>query len=137
MNQDAPRAERPISPWADSAAATSPDGALIAVIDEAREIAMGAPTSGELRISNGMARDGCNPSIVWSDCSSFLAVPWWTRERRQRLMVISVARRSSRCFAGEFRVLELHSFVDGVIEGVDSPVHVPRRFRLDVTELEW
>lgn len=126
-----------ISPWAPSAAASSPDGATTALIEDAVEISMGAPTSGELVLSNGMRRTSCNPSIVWSDCSRFLAVPQWTETRKQRLMVISIERRESRYVGGEYRVLELHAFRDGVVSGVDSPSHRPVEIRVDTSRVEW
>jgi hypothetical protein len=79
----------------------SPDGHTTAQITDASGIAMGAPTSGELRLSNGMTRAGCNPSIVWSEDSDFLAVPQWTRERSQRLLIVCLSRRTSRYAPGE------------------------------------
>ena len=126
-----------ISPWADNAQITSPDGRWIASIAEAGEIGMGAPTLGVLRISNGLTRPSCNPSMVWSSDSEYLAVPQWTRDRRQRLMIISVSRRASRYAPGEYRVLELESFESGVVRGVDSPAHLPTPIRVDITPMDW
>ena len=98
---------------------------------------MGAPTSGDLWISNSMTREACNPSMVWSDDSEYLAVPQWTKGRMQRLMIISVERRMSRYLEGQFRVLELHAFRNGVVSGVDSPIHLPHSFHLNAAGLEW
>ena len=125
-----------ISPWAPHAVLPSPDGKLVAEI-EAMEIGMGGPTFGELSISNRMTRDACNPSMVWSDCSGFLAVPQWTHERRQRLMIVSIKHRGSRYLGPTFRVLELHSFNGGIVVGVDSPIHMTRRFKLSIGDLDW
>lgn len=69
---------------------------VTAVISDATEIAMGAPTSGELKLSNGMRRDNRSPFMVWSDDSEYLAVPQWTQNREQRLMIISMSRFMSR-----------------------------------------
>jgi hypothetical protein len=126
-----------ISPWSSSARLLSPDGQTIAEIDDAWEVGMGAPTSGELVLSNGMRHTSCNPSFVWSDCSRFLAVPQWTDKRNQRLMIISLDRRQSRFIDGEFRVLELHDYSDGIVSGVDSPIHMPTEVRLDTSVIEW
>jgi hypothetical protein len=126
-----------ISPWAASAELASPDGRTVARVADASEIAMGAPTSGTLQLSNGMSRESCNPSMVWSDDSAYLAVPQWTRERRQRLLIVSVARQTSRYAPGEYRVLELHAFRDGVVSGVDSPVYQSRPVAVDVRQLAW
>jgi hypothetical protein len=98
---------------------------------------MGAPTLGVLRISNGLTRPSCNPSMVWSSDSEYLAVPQWTRGRGQRLMIISVSRRASRLAPGEYRVLELESFENGVVRGIDSPAHLPAPIRVDITPMDW
>ena len=126
-----------ISPWTDSVCLTSPDGKLTAAIDDASEIGMGAPTSGILNISNGMSYRGCNPSIVWSDDSQYLAVPQWTRERDQRLLVISLRDKSSGYAPGVFRVLELHLFLNGKIKGIDSPIYQPREIEIDLNQIQW
>jgi hypothetical protein len=115
----------------------SPDGKTKAEIDDAWEVGMGAPTSGELVLSNGMRRESCNPSFVWSDCSRFLAIPQWTDKRMQRLMVISIDHRQSRFVDGEFRVLELHAYDDGIVSGVDSPIHMPTELRIDTSTIVW
>ena len=129
--------ETNISPWAGSVCLTSPDGKLTAAIDDAREVGQGAPTYGTLNISNGMSYRSCNPSIVWSDDSQYLAVPQWTRERNQRLLVISLVRESSGYAPGLFSVLELHSFLDGKIKGIDSPIYQPREIEIDVSRIQW
>jgi hypothetical protein len=67
-----------ISAWDYSLHLTSPNGQITAVIDRASEFGQGSPTSGILKLSNGLTFDGCNPSAVWSDDSKFLAIPQWT-----------------------------------------------------------
>ncbi len=98
---------------------------------------MGAPTRGTLVISNGMSYQRCNPSIVWSDDSQYLAVPQWTHYRNQRLLVISLKQESSGYAPGLFRVLELHSFLNGKIKGIDSPIYQPREIEIDVSQIQW
>jgi hypothetical protein len=126
-----------ISPWTGSVHSTSPDGKFTAAIDDAREVGQGAPTHGVLNISNGMSFRSCNPSIVWSDDSQYLAVPQWTRERKQRLLVISLGQESSGYAPGLFDVLELHSFSNGKIKGIDSPIYQPREIEIDVSQIQW
>jgi len=116
---------------------TSPDGRTTATIEDAMEIAMGGPTFGRLTLSNGMFRESCNPSMVWSEDSEYLAVPQWTKERAQRLLVISVVRRSARYAPSEYRVLELRAFRNGKIRGIDSPIFMPQAIEVDVTALGW
>ena len=124
-----------ISPWTtDTVRLESPDGRKVAILVEPWEIAMGAPTFGELKVSNGQYAEGCNPSMVWSDDSRFLAVPQWF-DRMQRLLILDTdaARRS---FAPDtYRVLELHSFSQGIVAGVDSPIHQPRELAFDIRTL--
>jgi hypothetical protein len=88
----------------------SPHGRVTARIRNAGEIGMGAPTSGKLELSNGMTIPICNPSMVWSSDSEFLAVPHWLDDGRQRLMIISISRRAFRYAPVRFRVLRLDSF---------------------------
>ena len=127
----------PVSPWAWSVRSVSPDGKHTAEIEDVWEVGMGAPTSGKLRLSDGTTYESCNPSIVWSDDSEYLAVPQWTEDRSQRLLVISMSRRRSVHVPEVFRVLELHSFSEGKIRGVDSPIHEPKQVEVEVGELEW
>ena len=131
-----------ISPWISSAEQVSPDGRYRAVIADASEIAMGAPTSGVLVIAEN--RDGgrvvarvesCNPSFVWSDDSRALACPQWTPSRQQRLCIVAVPSGHVRVADGEFRVLELHAFQQGTVRGIDSPVHMPRGLDVSVDGL--
>ena len=126
-----------ISPWTDSVYLTSPDGKLTAAIDDAREVGQGAPTLGILKISNGLSYQRCNPSIVWSDDSQYLAVPQWTRERDQRLLVISLRDKSSGYAPGVFSVLELHLFLNGKIKGIDSPIYQPREIEIGLNQIQW
>jgi hypothetical protein len=127
--------EKPISPWTtETVRLESPDGRKVAILTEPGEIGMGAPTSGELKVSNGQYAESCNPSMVWSDDSRFLAVPQWF-DRMQRLVILDTDFKK-RAFAPEtYRVLELHSFDMGIVEGVDSPVHQPRRVAFDIRSL--
>lgn len=113
----------PISPWSYGENVESPNGDLVAIVNDAAEVGMGAPTSGTLEISNGIEVADCNPSIVWSEDSKYLAVPQWTKSRDQRLMVIDVVSKDKYLVPKKYRVLELHQFKNGVISGIDSPIH--------------
>jgi hypothetical protein len=127
--------ESPISPWhTETLQLESPDKTMVAVLSEPREIAMGAPTSGELKVSNGLSGFNCNPSMIWSDDSIYLAVPQWSQSM-QRLMVLNTIRRKRWFAPGLFRVLALVSFNNGIVEGIDSPIHEPRKVRIDVRSL--
>jgi hypothetical protein len=131
----------PISPWNDSADRTSPDLRFRATIVDACEVGMGAPTSGTLSILDAadkgriIARfESCSPSLVWSSDSTALAVPRWTRERKQKLSVVAVPSGNIIAEAEGFSVLELHEFDRGVVKGVDSPAYMPRAFEFVLDE---
>jgi len=126
-----------ISPWEWSAKLVSPNGKVVATIEDAMEIAMGAPTSGRLKISNEFTMDGCNPSMVWSSDSEYLAVPQWTMTRKQKIVVYSLRDRKFRFAPGEYRVLQLDSFDDGIVKGIDSPIHLPRQVCVNVSQINW
>ena len=121
----------PISAWDSFAKADSPNGQFAAVYDDAMEIAMGAPMSGVLKITekktgNCIAElSSANGSFVWASDSSALAFPRWTRKKMQQLIVLLLPEGKALPLAGEYHVLELGSFYDGLIEGIDSPIHHP------------
>ena len=126
-----------ISAWTYEARQASPDGRLVAEVVDLNEVGMGAPTRGTLRISNGLTRERCSPSFVWSEDSEHLAIPEWTERRNQRLVIVSMSRREGRYAPGEYSVLELAEFDGGVVRGVDSPIHLPRVVEVDVGGLGW
>ena len=126
-----------ISAWDYSLHLTSPDGQITAVIERASEFGQGSPTSGILKLSNGLTFEGCNPSAVWSDDSKFLAIPQWTVKNRQRLLVISIERAAVGYAPDVFELLELHSFSRDKIKGVDLPGYKPRDIEIDLSEVRW
>lgn len=126
-----------ISPWADSAQKPSPDGRYIATVDGAVEIAMGAPTSGNLAIMNRALQElldlkCCNPSFVWASDSSSLAIPQWNDTMQQVLVIIRLPSFQLVHIPQTFRVLQLHSFHNGIVRGVDSPMFHPREVEIAV-----
>jgi tetratricopeptide (TPR) repeat protein len=128
----------PVSPWSDKAKISSPDRKTIAVIDNTQEIGMGGPTSGVLRLSNGLVFERCNPSLVWSADSAYLAVPQWAPDNiSQRLMIVSVLHKLYRYSPGTYRLLLLELFDNGIVTGIDSPRHMPARLRVDISEIDW
>lgn len=122
-----------ISAWDSFAKKESPDGRFIATYNDAMEIAMGAPTRGVIKISE--KKDGAiiaalgdaNGSFIWSADSSSLAFPRWTRSRMQQLVIVRLPQGKIEPLEGEYRVLELESFDQDLIEGIDSPIHRPSK----------
>ncbi|WP_373033753.1 hypothetical protein [Sulfurovum sp.] len=107
----------------------------MAKIEGAGEIAMGAPTCGVLRVSNGIEVEECNPSFVWSDDSQYIAIPHWTPNRKQKIMVIDVAKKKVYLASGVYRVLELYEFINGIIRGIDSPIYEPCKINISVEDV--
>ena len=126
------------SPWhGETAELASPDGAITATVENPMELGMGGPSMGELVLSNGMRREGCSPSMVWSPDSEYLAIAQWGEDHGQRLMILSMSRRQSRYAGRTYRVIELESFDGRIVTFVDSPKSAPVRIELDVSKLEW
>ena len=125
-----------ISPWDVSVELPSPDASVLAQYDGG-EVAMGAPTSGSLVLSNGYSYGSCNASIQWSDDSAFLAVPQWTSELLQRLMLIRISDGAVAYAPETYRVLEIESFSDGVVHGIDSPIHMSKSFACPIEQFVW
>lgn len=111
----------------------SPDGTLVATVTELTEIGTGGPMRGVLRLSNGMHREGCGASIVWSDDSKHLAVPEWTPGGTLRLVILSVARHEARVAPSHAGLVELARFSGGIVDGFDGR----RPASVDVRRIVW
>jgi hypothetical protein len=97
---------------------------------------MGAPTAGRLEIGDKIKLENCNPSMIWSDDSRYLAVPQWQgRDAHQRLVVLDLATGVMLFDSVEYRVLQLESFTEGVIRGVDSPIYMSVALAVEVSRL--
>lgn len=128
---------KPISPWDEKVELASPDKRHLARFDSDTEIGMGGPPMGRLTIitvaepdREFLVADNAAASMVWSPDSRFLAFSRWRGNRMQALCVLRLSDFTVDESPDEFRVLELHSFLDGKIAGVDSPIYQPRTFSL-------
>lgn len=52
-------------------------------------------------------------------------------------MVISTETGRVGYAAETFRVIELHSFLNGMISGTDSPIYEPRRIQIWLDAIQW
>jgi len=126
------------SAWESFVEKDSPDRRYLAVYGDAKEIAMGAPTCGVIKIFE--KKEGsiiielldASASFVWSTDSSSLAFPRWTRSKMQQLVLVRLPQGKIEPLKGEYSVLELESFADGLILGVDSPIHRPSNVSVPV-----
>jgi hypothetical protein len=94
---------------------------------------MSNPTSGTLRLSDGLQIDRCNPAFLWSDDSRFLAVPQWRYflglQLRQRLLVIDTAERSVFASKPLAWILQPLSFEHGTLTVEGEPAsRAPKEF---------
>ena len=121
-----------ISPWSFEINVKSPNQIHLASVTNANEIAMGAPTSGILSIDGKIISNSCNPSIMWSNDSKYLAFPEWTRFNDQKLVVYSVSSGELKRFPKNYRVLEIQQFIGRHIKAVDSPICKPKEIDLEI-----
>lgn len=124
-------------PWRRSYQATSPDGRWCAKINDALEISMSGPTKGILSIDTLFDLPECSPVFIWSDDSRYLAVPQWKYffRKRERLLVIDTQTKSIFVSPSKFRLLDLKTFSNGVITGVDSILRNPRKIAISIGEV--
>ena len=151
------------SAWNYSAKECSADGKFSAEF-EGHEIAMGAPSLGELRLYARAEAQGLNlkreesesenvkfsrsgeieqillseqatACFTFSDDSRFLAFAEWTADKMQLVKVLRLADMSIKTVDGLQRVAEFLSFRGGLLEILDSPIFMPESFWLDVHEL--
>ena len=151
------------SAWNYSAKEYSADGKFSAKF-EGHEIAMGAPSLGELRLYASAEAQGLNlkreesesenvkfsqsgeidqillseqatACFTFSDDSRFLAFAEWTTDKMQLAKVLRLADMSIKTVDGLQRVAEFLSFKDGLLEILDSPIFMPESFWVDVHEL--
>ena len=95
------------------------------------EVAMGAPTSGELLVDGRVIGRGFGPSAVWSNDSKYFVIPRWSG-RQQELCLYKIEKGELITGRTTYRVLELESLKNGVLEGVDSPIYETQRFSVSV-----
>ena len=152
------------SAWDYEANACSSDGKFSAKF-EGCEVAMGAPTLGELRLfansehyinlknelsnhekrlsnlDQNLVKDGillserATACFLFSDDSKFLAFSEWTADKMQIIKIVRLADMSIKTDNRRKRVVEFLSFDDGVLEILDSPIFMPKNYTLDIRTL--
>ena len=143
--------------WDYEANACSKDAKFSAKF-EGCEVAMGAPTLGELRLfansehyinlknklSNLVKDDDAlqillseraTACFLFSDDSKFLAFSEWTADKMQIIKVVRLADMRIKTAGKPKRVVEFLSFDDGVLEILDSPIFMPKNYTLDIRTL--
>jgi len=118
--------------------ASSPDGKILAEIEEAFELGMSNPTCGTLKVSTGLQIDRCNPSFIWSEDSRYLAVPrFFVRLglfRRQRMIVIDTVERKAVASPETAYYYQPESFSDDLLVAIKEPFHAAKRVSWRIPE---
>ena len=129
------------------------------------EVAMGAPTIGELRLfingehylnlknellnhaktlsnlDQNLVKDGillserATACFLFSEDSKFLAFSEWTADKMQIVKVVRLADMSIKTDNRRKRVVEFLSFDDDVLEILDSPIFMPKNYTLNIRTL--
>lgn len=106
--------------------AISPNGRMVAEIIRADEVSMSNPTSGRLHLSVGLQLEDCNPNLLWSDDSRYLAVPRFFFRlgllRRQRVVVIDTVERRVHASTTNAHYFQLESFALGALTVIREPL---------------
>jgi len=125
-----------------SAEVVSPDGKCCARIAWANEIAMGGPTFGTLEVCE-KAFESCNPCMVWSEDSKYLAVAQLharpTLGRGScRILVFAVESGRDGYGRQDYMLPCLQEFSKGVITGISlGKQGEPRTFRIPLDTISW
>ncbi len=144
------------SAWDYEANACSSDGKFSAKF-EGCEVAMGAPTLGELRLFINskhclnlknepylvkdddalqiLLSERATACFLFSEDSKFLAFSEWTADKMQIVKVVRLADMSIKTIGKPKRVVEFLSFNDGLLEILDSPIFMPKNYTLDIRTL--
>jgi hypothetical protein len=127
-----------LPPWRRSHEAVSPDGRWRATLDHATEIFMSGPTMGTLCIYGLLDIPDCSPNFLWSDDSRYLAIPQWRYQFRPRARIVIVDAEERVVYASRarYKIALLETFANGILTGLESPVHEPRPFTIAVAELK-
>ncbi|AHM59325.1 hypothetical protein D770_05290 [Flammeovirgaceae bacterium 311] len=128
------------TPWDFAEKHQSPDGFHTVEYEELNEIAMGGPLSGVCYINDGHSkiklagRFGGPP--VWSTDNKYVAIPKWIDRNDQRIALLDVYGNNLQESKTKYRFLKLESFENGIIKGIDNPIHKTQKVEVAVGEFE-
>ena len=118
----------------------SPSGTQKIIYDHLFEISIDAPLAGQARIQSyhhffelneifgGPAR--------WNENSKFCAIPIWTRANNQLLGIVDVKNLKIHISQAKYRVLNIKSFQNGRIIGIDSERFKPLNLDIDLDKMK-
>ena len=105
------------------------------------EIGMGAPISGicKLRKKDGSAflvGENCGGPSLWNESGLKVAVPFWEksffRGKIQKIGIVDLEKNTLTKFKKKFRVLNLETFENNKIKGIDSPIYKSKTIEFEI-----
>jgi hypothetical protein len=132
------------NPWRvhpDETPFASPDGKKEFLYTHAEEIRMGSPLSATGLIKTQNENYHLKPLFgippIWSDCSKYLAIPYWNYNYSQKIALININTLEIKLSAKNYRVLTFKSFKNNVITGVDSPEYKPDYIEVNIQKMQF
>lgn len=128
------------SPW-NFGDITSPNGQMQIVIEDAVEMAMGAPLSANAFLvskedqSRFLISKNAGGPVIWAPDSTYILLPIWTPSHDQMLVMFDVATKQLKRSTQRFTVLNIKSFDGETIEGTTRPNSVDKPLTLKLSEL--
>lgn len=114
----------------------SPNNLFKVEFGELNEISMGVPVGGECYLNFDGKKikisEWCAGPIMWNTLSSKIALPTWTKNRNQKIVIVDTEKMTATTFKREFRIILLESFTDNFLSGVDSPIYMAEKFNFDI-----
>jgi hypothetical protein len=104
------------------------------------EIEMREPISGICKLSKKGVNDfiignNCGGPAVWNESGLKIAIPFWEKSffkgKFQRIGILDLEKQTLTKYKKEFRILNLISFKNKLIKGIDSPIHKTKLIEFD------
>ena len=96
------------------------------------EIAMGAPIGGICKLTTNQLKKvlinkWCGGPAIWNEDGLKVAIPIWDNSlfngTFQRIGIVDLKKQTLTKYKKKFKVLDLRSFNNNLIKGIDSPIH--------------
>ncbi|ARV06165.1 hypothetical protein BTO04_05365 [Polaribacter sp. SA4-10] len=103
------------------------------------EIGKGAPISGNCKLNKGTKNivigNNCGGPALWNESGLKLAIPIWEKSffkgTFQRIGILDLEKQTLTKYKKKYRVLNLISFKNNLIKGIDSPIHKTKHIEFD------
>jgi hypothetical protein len=105
------------------------------------EIGMGAPISGICKLNKKgrnvvLIGNNCGGPALWNESRLKIAIPIWEksffRGQIQKIGIFDLEKNTLTKYKKKFRVLNLETFKNNKIEGIDSPIHKTKTVEFNI-----